>query len=101
MLNHWIDSDSNSKFQQEIRFLQTIRHPNIVLFYGAGELKVTLEFLCLFEIVTQYEYNDSTGLTNTVSGDWICSQRLALFDSETRAKRVDMETEDVTVSWCR
>jgi len=40
LLNHWVSSDSNEQFQEEIRFLQTIRHPNIVLFYGAGELKV-------------------------------------------------------------
>ena len=42
LLNHWINTDSNCKFQQEIRFLQTIRHPNIVLFYGAGELEVII-----------------------------------------------------------
>jgi len=40
LLNHWINSESNNKFHEEIEFLQTIRHPNIVLFYGAGELKV-------------------------------------------------------------
>jgi len=42
LLNHWISSELNSKFLEEIEFLQTVRHPNIVLFYGAGELQVTL-----------------------------------------------------------
>jgi len=41
LLNHWISPDSNIQFEKEIQFLQTIRHPNIVLFYGAGELKVS------------------------------------------------------------
>jgi len=40
LLKHWISGESNSKFHEEIEFLQTIRHPNIVLFYGAGELQV-------------------------------------------------------------
>jgi len=42
LLNPWIAADSNNRFQEEIKFLQTVRHTNIVLFYGAGELKVTL-----------------------------------------------------------
>jgi len=43
LLHHWISSESNSKFQEEIEFLQTVRHPNIVLFYGAGELQVAVD----------------------------------------------------------
>jgi len=40
LLHHWVNSESSLNFHEEIEFLQTIRHPNIVLFYGAGELKV-------------------------------------------------------------
>ena len=47
LLQHWVDNntDSRKKFQQEIQFLQTIRHPNIVLFYGAGEMEVRLVYI--------------------------------------------------------
>jgi len=45
LMKHWMNSgdEGNLSFQKEIQFLQTIRHPNIVLFYGAGETEVTIQ----------------------------------------------------------
>ncbi len=31
-----LDETATQEFRREVEFLQTIRHPNIVLFYGAG-----------------------------------------------------------------
>jgi hypothetical protein len=39
------DLDSNSEFAREIRFMQTIRHPNVVLFIGAGRTAAESPFL--------------------------------------------------------
>ena len=42
-----------------------------------------------------------TGHSNTFSGDRVCSKRVGVFDSKTRAELVDMETKDVTLLGCR
>jgi len=99
LLKHWISGESNSKFHEEIGFLQTIRHPNIVLFYGAGELKVCLSIEGSFTRFNTTKYQ--TGDTNTVSDDRVCPKRICVLHSQTRAKLVDMETEDVTLFGCR
>jgi len=43
LLLHWITSSESSKqdFDREVAFLRSVRHPNIVLFYGAGALEVS------------------------------------------------------------
>jgi len=96
LLNHWIETESNIKFQEEIRFLQTIRHPNIVLFYGAGELKVpyTLENDWKRSLIT-FEY---PGDSNTFSDDRICPKRIGTLDSQSRAKLIDVETKNKFMS---
>jgi len=36
--SHWIEANPTvlEEFEQEVKFLRTIRHPHIVLFFGAG-----------------------------------------------------------------
>ena len=45
MFNMTDDLGSNSEIAREIRFMQTIRHPNVVLFIGAGRTAVDCPFL--------------------------------------------------------
>jgi len=39
LLSHWLESDSTSaeEFKREVEILKKLRHPHIVLFFGAGE----------------------------------------------------------------
>ena len=45
MFNMIAEFDSNSEVAREIRFMQTIRHPNVVLFIGAGRTAADCPFL--------------------------------------------------------
>lgn len=42
LLLHWVTDAESTKqdFEREITFLRSVRHTNIVLFYGAGNLEV-------------------------------------------------------------
>jgi serine/threonine protein kinase len=41
--SHWLESDPTAAadFDQEARFLRSIRHPNVVHFFGAGKLEAS------------------------------------------------------------
>jgi serine/threonine protein kinase len=41
------DDSMMREFEREIKFMQTVRHPNIVLFLGAGKAKDGSPFPCL------------------------------------------------------
>ena len=51
LLRPFADEAASQEFQKEIEFMQTIRHPNIVLFIGAGKVNGTGESPFL---VTEY-----------------------------------------------
>jgi len=40
LLSHWLEADSSTaeEFRCEAEILKKLRHPNIVLFFGAGNL---------------------------------------------------------------
>ena len=43
LLSHWLESDSSTaiEFESEVEILKKLRHPNIVMFFGAGTKKKT------------------------------------------------------------
>jgi len=51
LLSHWLVTDTTTalEFEREVEILKKLRHPNIVLFFGAGTLEDNIPFL-----VTEY-----------------------------------------------
>jgi len=60
LLSHWLELDSTAEheFEKEIDILKKIRHPNIVLFFGAGKESI-------FEITTAKPFLQGTLEDNT------------------------------------
>ena len=58
LLREWEDARSSYQFQREILFMQTIRHPNIVLFVGAGPSEDTREPFLVLEYMSRGTLKD-------------------------------------------
>ena len=58
VLREWEDSRSSHEFQREILFMQTIRHPNIVLFIGCGSSEGTREPFLVLEYMSRGTLRD-------------------------------------------
>jgi hypothetical protein len=58
VLREWKDSRSNQEFEREILFMQTIRHPNIVLFLGSGSSAGTNEPFLVLEYMSRGTLRD-------------------------------------------
>ncbi|XP_062506312.1 uncharacterized protein LOC134182887 [Corticium candelabrum] len=53
LLREWQDAKSSYEFQREILFMQTVRHPNIVLFIGCGSTEATREPFLVLEYMSK------------------------------------------------
>jgi serine/threonine protein kinase len=58
VLREWEDSRSNQEFEREILFMQTVRHPNIVLFLGSGSSAGNKEPFLVLEYMSRGSLRD-------------------------------------------
>ena len=75
VLREWEDSRSSHEFEREILFMQTIRHPNIVLFLGSGSSVGTKEPFLVLEYMSRGTLRDL--LYNVDDGDLSMDRKLS------------------------
>eukprot|EP00041_Stephanoeca_diplocostata_P017529 m.355265 g.355265 ORF g.355265 m.355265 type:complete len:956 (+) comp20735_c1_seq2:219-3086(+) len=73
MLKNVVDSMASDDFSHEVSFMQKIRHPNLVLFYGAGVTTTQVPFL-----VVEFMRNGSMRKVLQSERELPCGTRLSM-----------------------